>query len=51
MPEDFKSKLEMLRKALCEIEVHGESNLNRLLGSIQFIDKLIEDVRSNEPES
>lgn len=47
--------LERLLTTLNQIEVKGEANLNRLLGSIQFIQALINDlkpeVNQNDSES
>ncbi len=40
--------LEKLLNTLNQIEVKGEGNLNRLLGSIQFIQGMLNDLKANE---
>lgn len=41
-------RLYSLKKTLNEIEVHGSKNLDRLLGCIQTIDKMIAEGEQNE---
>jgi len=41
-------RLYSLRKTLNEIEVHGSENLDRLLGCIQTIDKMIAEGEQHE---
>jgi len=41
-------RLYSLRKTLNEIEVHGSGNLDRLLGCIQMIEKMILEGEQNE---
>lgn len=40
MDEELKKKLEMVIETMNEIEVSGKTNLTRLLGSIQYLEKL-----------
>lgn len=46
----MKENLEKLLNTLNLIEVKGEANLNRLLGSIQFLQSVIDDL-SNQNDS
>ncbi len=49
----MEENLKKLLNTLNQIEVKGEGNLNRLLGSIQFIQALINDLKadSSAPEN
>ena len=39
-------KLKMLRENLDAIEVHGQANLNRLLGCIQYLTRKISELEA-----
>lgn len=42
------ARLYALKNTLNQIEVRGSENMDRLLGCIQTIDKMIEEARANE---
>ena len=46
----MRENLEKLLNTLNLIEVRGAENMNRLLGSIQFLQGMIRDLAAAEPE-
>ena len=44
----MKEELKKLLTALNQIEVKGEGNLNRLLGCIQFVQGMLNDMKAAE---
>ena len=45
--QDIITRLETLRKTLDRIEVRGADNLNALLGSIQYVDRLTAELAAD----
>ena len=47
----MRENLEKLLNTLNLIEVHGAENMNRLLGSIQYLQGMIHDLAAAETEN